>query len=468
MKQFFHYLSFGFTLCLLLAGCKSKQDAPLLEGSIQQANLQELSLVYDLDGEVCVETITTDSIGHFAFYGPLKCPATDVVIYAGSDLYGVYLEKGKQVRMQITADEVKFEGDHVDRCRWNNTYHQAFSPWLFKSTPDHPFNADEWNATLEKGYQQAMSAAKAVSDEKAREAYIKLTEARKKYYIIQFLAMSQRMVDHDDKDQINTLEATKDSLIATIDPNADESRLSGLITYWYNQAKLGNRKSGEAVDLTQFFVGQIQAVYDTLTNEGNKKSLFNTLTQTFLMYQPSDSCIQAFRTALATQLSQAPSVDAMVQQVVDERANQIKVGDKLPSDPQLIAIDGSKTTLSKVIAGKVAYIDIWATWCAPCCREIPYMEKVAQHFKGNEKIIFVSISQDDNYKAWEGKMEKDQPEWPNFIFEQKSGREFLNAMSINAIPRFLIVGKDGSLIALDAIRPSDKEINNVLNQLLTE
>ena len=126
MKQFFHYLSFGFTLCLLLAGCKSKQDAPLLEGSIQQANLQELSLVYDLDGEVCVETITTDSIGHFAFYGPLKCPATDVVIYAGSDLYGAYLEKGKQVRMQITADEVQFEGDHVDRCRWNNTYHQAF------------------------------------------------------------------------------------------------------------------------------------------------------------------------------------------------------------------------------------------------------------------------------------------------------------------------------------------------------
>ena len=127
MKLFFHYLSFGFALCLLLAGCKSKQDAPLLEGSIQQANLQELSLVYDLDGEVCVETITTDSIGHFAFYGPLKCPATDVVIYAGSDLYGAYLEKGKQVRMQITADEVQFEGDHVDRCRWNNTYQQISS-----------------------------------------------------------------------------------------------------------------------------------------------------------------------------------------------------------------------------------------------------------------------------------------------------------------------------------------------------
>lgn len=155
---------------MLLAGCKSKQDVPLLEGSIQKANLQEFSLVYDFDGEVCVETITIDSIGHFAFYGPLKRPATDVVIYAGSDLYGAYLEKGKQVCMQITADEVRFEGDNVDCCQWSNSYNQAFSPWLFKSTPDHPFNADEWNATLEKGYQQAMSAAQGVSDEKLREA----------------------------------------------------------------------------------------------------------------------------------------------------------------------------------------------------------------------------------------------------------------------------------------------------------
>lgn len=459
MKHLIFYLTLGVGYCLLLGACQSKHHVALLEGSLTQQEPIEISLVYDKDGEVCVETVTTDSTGHFAFNAPLALPAVDATLYIGNNLYGAYLEEGKQVTMQITENEVLFEGDNTDRCRWNNIYNQVFSPWLFKSTPDHPFNADEWNATLEKGYQQAMEAAEAVSDEKARKAYKSLTEARKKYYTIQFLSMSQRTSEQTDASQL-------DELIATIDPNADESRLSGLITYWYNRANLVPHKKGESIELTTYFTKQIQAVDSALTNEGNKKSLLNTLTQMFLMYQPSDSSIQVFRTTLEPQLAKAPSVVESIQQVIDARAKQVKDGDRLPVDPVLVALDGSKRKLSEVIAGKVAYIDIWATWCAPCCREIPYMEQVAKRFATDHRIVFVSISQDSNRDAWVKKMEKEKPEWPNYIFESASGREFLDAMSINAIPRFLLIGKDGKLIAVNAERPSTDGIDQLLNKAL--
>lgn len=458
MKHVIHYLALGVALSLLFTGCQNKRDAALLEGWLNQEEPQEISLVYDLDGETCVETIMSDSTGHFTFCGPLLRPAADVAIYIGSELYGAYLEEGKRVRMQIDGKKATFEGDNSDRSCWNNTYSQVFSPWLFKPTPAHPFNAEEWQATLDAGYQQAMRAADAVSDPDAREAYRRLTEARKMYYTIQSLSIARSMGETVDEEQL-------EQLIASIDPNVDESRLSGLLSYWYNHAKLrrGNKRK---MDLNSYFVEQIQAVDSALTNEGNKKSLLNTLTQMFLMYEPTDSCILDYRTALAPQLEKAPTVNNLIQQVVDARAKQVKDGDRLPMDPVLIALDGSKRKLSEVIAGKVAYIDIWATWCGPCCREIPYMEQVARRFAKDDRIMFVSISQDSNRDAWVKKMEKEKPEWPNYIFDSASGRDFLEAMSINGIPRFLLVGKDGRLIAVDAARPSADDIDQILNKAL--
>lgn len=458
MKNLIAFLTLGAGICMLSGGCQSQPDAMLLEGCLEQEEPTEISLVYDYDGETCVETVMSDSTGCFFFGGPLLCPAADVTIYIGSELYGAYLEEGKQVKMQIRGKEVTFEGDNQERCRWNNTYNRAFSPWLFKPTPAHPFNAEEWQATLDAGYQQAMRAANAVSYPDAREAYRRLTEARKMYYTIQSLSIGQSMGETVDEEQL-------EQLIASIDPNVDESRLSGLLSYWYNHAKLrrGNKRK---MDLNSYFVEQILAVDSALINEGNKKSLLNTLTQMFLIYEPTDSCIQAFRTALAPQLAKAPTVSGLIQQVVDARARQIKDGDLLPMDPVLLALDGSKRTLSEVITGKVAYIDIWATWCAPCCREIPYMEQVAKRFAKDGRIVFVSISQDSNRDAWVKKMEKEKPEWPNYIFDSASGREFLEAMSINGIPRFLLVGKDGRLIAVDAARPSADDIDQILNKAL--
>lgn len=44
-------------------------------------------------------------------------------------------------------------------------------------------------------------------------------------------------------------------------------------------------------------------------------------------------------------------------------------------DCQLEDINGKTIKLSDLY-GKVLYLDIWATWCGPCCEEIPYMENL--------------------------------------------------------------------------------------------
>ena len=41
--------------------------------------------------------------------------------------------------------------------------------------------------------------------------------------------------------------------------------------------------------------------------------------------------------------------------------------------------------------GKYVYIDVWATWCAPCRAEIPYLKKIEENYH-NDDIVFVRIS----------------------------------------------------------------------------
>ena len=443
---------------LVFQACSSKEDAPLLEGKLDATEPTEVAIVYDYEGDNYVEELTTDSTGAFAYNPELAGEEADLIVYVGQDLYGAYVRKGSTVRMDIRGTEATFTGDHADRCVFNNVLYHAFSPWAFKPTPDHPFDLAEWTAKLEQGRTETGKAIDAIGDAEARARYQRLADAVCKYYLLQTLSLDQMMNQADHATQV-------DSLVASIDPNADESRLSGLINYWYNNAQLA-RPSGRNIDLTTYFVQQINAVDSALTNEGNKKSLARTLCDMFFMYQPTDSAVQAFRQGIAPQLAKAPLLAKHVEELAAERAKQVKDGDPLPADPTLLARDGSRAKLSDVIRDKVAYIDFWATWCAPCCREIPFFEKVWQQYKDDPRIVFVSISQDDNRQAWEKKMDNDRPGWPNYIFDPASGREFLNAMSIQAIPRFVIVGADGRLISADAARPSDKNIKAVLDAAL--
>ncbi|MDE5916359.1 MAG: TlpA family protein disulfide reductase, partial [Duncaniella sp.] len=166
-------------------------------------------------------------------------------------------------------------------------------------------------------------------------------------------------------------------------------------------------------------------------------------------------------------LSRAPMVREHLLKVYESMKPKVNNGDAVPTDPVLIAPDGSKCKLSELLGKTVVYIDIWATWCGPCCREIPHMDKLVERFKGNDAITFVSISRDDNRQAWLKKLERDNPAWPQYIFDKASGDEFMNAMSISGIPRFLLIGKDGKFIAIDAARPSNADIDTILNYAIS-
>ena len=44
--------------------------------------------------------------------------------------------------------------------------------------------------------------------------------------------------------------------------------------------------------------------------------------------------------------------------------------------------------------GKVAVVNLWATWCAPCKIEMPTLAALAEHYKGRDNFAVVTISMD--------------------------------------------------------------------------
>ncbi|NWJ50599.1 MAG: TlpA family protein disulfide reductase [Bacteroidetes bacterium] len=142
--------------------------------------------------------------------------------------------------------------------------------------------------------------------------------------------------------------------------------------------------------------------------------------------------------------------------------------DKTMSDG-LLMLNKSTVSWNQLLAkykGKVLYVDFWASWCAPCIGEIPYLEKLKEQY-ANKEVVFISISIDQKFSEWKGKVDQLKIDSPySFILANSSNSPLQKSLEIKTIPRFVLIDKTGKIVAKDAIRPSDKNINALIDQFL--
>jgi thiol-disulfide isomerase/thioredoxin len=118
------------------------------------------------------------------------------------------------------------------------------------------------------------------------------------------------------------------------------------------------------------------------------------------------------------------------------------------------------------LKGKVVVVDVWATWCGPCKKELPFLQKLEEEYAGNPNVVFLGVSVDE---------EKDFAKWQQFVKDQKLGgtqvfakgwSEISKFYSINAIPRFLVFDQQGKIVDIDAPRPSEPALKKLIDQTL--
>lgn len=124
-------------------------------------------------------------------------------------------------------------------------------------------------------------------------------------------------------------------------------------------------------------------------------------------------------------------------------------GSTLPEsllDRELKSIDQGSFRLSD-FRGKVIVVNIWATWCGPCRREVPEYEKVRKEFAGRP-VEFIGLTTEDPRTAAD-KVKRFARDF-NFGFrlgwaDRETAHMLMNGRSI--IPQTVVISAEGRLVS---------------------
>lgn len=93
------------------------------------------------------------------------------------------------------------------------------------------------------------------------------------------------------------------------------------------------------------------------------------------------------------------------------------------------------------LKGKKVFVNLWASWCPPCRREMPSIEKLSKAVDQN-KVTFVMLSLDDNFDKAKAFVKRQRLSLPIYY-----PAESLPAMfNVQGIPTTFIFDESGKLI----------------------
>ncbi len=123
----------------------------------------------------------------------------------------------------------------------------------------------------------------------------------------------------------------------------------------------------------------------------------------------------------------------------------------------LLNINNEVIDLQKAIDSlhsKVIYVDVWASWCVPCRKEMQAAKLLRERYF-NQPVEFIYLSIDDNKNEWKTAVMNEglHTVKNNYIFTGFYGSAFKKKFKIATIPRYLLIDKKGNIVDANAFAP---------------
>ncbi|MEY3270070.1 MAG: hypothetical protein RIS89_166 [Bacteroidota bacterium] len=140
-----------------------------------------------------------------------------------------------------------------------------------------------------------------------------------------------------------------------------------------------------------------------------------------------------------------------------EPAAETALNQKHVPSVKLVDMKGKAVNTAELTANGPVIISFWATWCAPCKKELNTIHEVYDDWVAETGVTLVAIAIDDektksqvpvyvNGKAWDYTVLMD-PNW-----------DFKRAMGVNNVPHTFLVDKNGVIVySHNNYAPGDEE-----------
>jgi thiol-disulfide isomerase/thioredoxin len=239
--------------------------------------------------------------------------------------------------------------------------------------------------------------------------------------------------------------------------------ISVIRAYYSQLGESVNTPEDVRLELSEKIEKRIESLFTMIRNtfEENKDNPFGALVvEDLLNYNDQLD----YETVLKMLEGAAPVVTTY-QPLQTKLVGMEKVSHTAPGKPYIdLQLTDYKTgkpiKLSKVIDGKVALIDFWASWCGPCRREIPNLAKIHEKYGNNKDFVLISLNVWDKPDAQAKAIKDMKMVWTQLT---DATRNATDTYGVEGIPQILLIGKDGKIIARDL---RGEEIEKAVKQAL--
>jgi thiol-disulfide isomerase/thioredoxin len=456
MKQLLLLL---FAVTLISCNEEQKIDYALFSGKIENSDAKIFSITgNDLDKEIKINTdgtfADTLSLNQTGFY----------TLKIGREISSVYLKNGFDLKMTIDTNEfdetIKYDGtgsienNYLAAKSLKNESVKA-DPVLFYGKAESEFKTEIEN--IRKKNTKDLESLENVDKD--------------------FVAMEKKNLEYDSYAELNSYGSAHVYYAKKPDFKVSDDFLPNeLKDMKLDDAKAYNNSSS----YKQIAYGKtLDEIFETIGDDYNNATTDDLKTIKDIkipalkedvvaylgkfMVSPSNPNMKSIHEFLVSNSSKDETKKSLNETY--EKNKSLVMG--MPS-PQFVNYEnhkGGETSLAE-LKGKYVYIDVWATWCGPCKREIPFLKEVEKKYHG-KNIEFVSTSIDvaKDYNTWVEMVKNEQLGGIQLMADNNWKSKFVTEYAIEGIPRFILVDPNGNIVSADAPRPSDPKLVDIFDKL---